>query len=114
MSNRTRRSGLKLHHGRFRLDIRKKPFIKKVIKDWNVLRNRVVGLSSWDLEIFKRHNFHDSRSLINTLDVIQKRWTWGKYYTVPQHFSAKDTKAVHPQIAEKESKEHEDGMNSAA
>lgn len=48
------------------------------------------------------------------LDVIQKRQMRGKYYTVVQHFSAKDPKAVPPQIAERETKKHGNGVNCPA
>lgn len=41
-SDRMRRKSLKLHHGRFRLDIRKNEFIKRVIKHWNRLPRAVV------------------------------------------------------------------------
>jgi len=51
--DRTRGSGLKLHHGKFRLDIMHSSFTERAVRQWHRLPGEVV--ESLSLGVFKNH-----------------------------------------------------------
>ena len=69
-----RGNGLKLHHGRFRLDSSNNFFSKKVIMHWHRLPREVVGSPS--LKVFKSHGDVALRDVVSGHGGMGWGWSW--------------------------------------